>query len=118
MNRFSKFAAVIGGLTAVVAFASVMGMPLPKFATQSLVAEHATEDNRRFNLLTGEIKSTRILALENAIAADERRAGDLELQAIQLEKVGQGARAVRDQVKLLRRAVSKREFELNGLRSK
>jgi len=108
---------IAGGITAIVAAAATIGIDLPKLATQSHVAERVAKEAVRIDALAGSVKSTRIIALENAIAADERRAGDLEIQAFQLETAGQNSRAVKDQVKRLRKAVIKREIELNNLRN-
>ncbi len=116
MNRVASIAAVAGALTAVVVASASLGIDFPKLATQSHVAEHAAKEKVRIDALAGSVKSTRIIALENAIAADERRAGDLELQAYQLKKIGQSFRAITDQVKRLRSAVQVRERELNELR--
>ncbi len=117
MSRMIGIVAIAGGITAVVAAAATIGIDFPKLATQSHVAEHAAKEKVLIDNLAGSVKSTRIIALENAIAADERRAGDLEIQAFQLESAGQNSRAVKDQVKRLRRAVNKRELELNQLRN-
>jgi len=117
MTRFVAVATFAGGVTAIIVAAAAIGINLPKLATQLHVAERVAEEADRIDVLVGSVKSTRILALENAIAADERRAGDLEIQAYQLEASGQNARAVKDQVKRLRRGVIKRERELNKLRN-
>jgi len=111
-----QIAAVAGGFVAIFTALAIAGIDMPKFATQAHVAKHAAEEKIRLDDLAGSMKSTRIIALENAIAADERRAGDLEIQAYQLEKAGQNSRAVKDQVNRLRKAVRKRERELNELR--
>ncbi len=120
MTRFGKTMTAIalgaGGLTAVVVAAANLGLDFPKFATQSHVAAGIAKTDAQLKFLAGSVKTNRMLSLENAIAADERRAGDLEIQAIQLEQMEQNSRAIRDQVKRLRRAVRQRELELNGLR--
>ncbi len=116
MNKPMMIVAIAGAVTAVIAAAATIGIDFPKIATQSYVSEHAAIDKIRIDTLAGSLKDTRIITLENAIAADERRAGDLELQAYQLEKLGQTARAVKDQVKRLRKSVWKRELELESLR--
>ena len=118
MKRVLTITAVAGGIAAVAAAAAVFGIDLPKLATQQHVADNIAVESIRIDKLTGEVKSTRMIALENAISADERRAGDLELQAHQLKALGQPARAVTDQVHRLRKAVAKRELELEELRSK
>ncbi len=118
MKRVLTITAVAGGVAAIAAAAAVLGIDLPKLATQQHVANTISKEADRIDKLTGEVKSTRIIALENAIAADERRAGDLELQAYQLKELGKSARAVTDQVHRLRKAVAKRELELEELRSK
>ncbi len=117
MTRWIAIATVAGAITAVVAAAATIGIDFPKLATQSHVAEHAAKEKVLIDNLAGSVKDTRIIALENAIAADERRAGDLEIQAYQIEQTGQSARAVKDQVNRLRKAVAKRERELNQLRN-
>lgn len=117
MSRLVTIVAVAGGITAVAAAAATIGIDFPKLATQSHVSEHAAGDKIRLDLLAGEIKSTRIIALENAIAADERRAGDLEIQVLKLEAAGLNSRAVKDQVSRLRRGVKKRDRELDKLRN-
>jgi len=111
-----QIVAVAGGFVAIVTALAFAGIDFPKLATQSHVAKHAAEEKIQLDNLAGSVKSTRIIALENAIAADERRAGDLEIQAYQLEAAGQNSRAVKDQVNRLRKAVRKRERELNELR--
>ena len=117
MNRIMTITAIAGGITAIVAAAATIGIDFPKLATQSHVAESVAVEKVRIDELAGSIKDTRIIALENAIAADERRAGDLQLQAHQLEQLGKDARAVNDQVSRLRKAVGKRELELERLRN-
>jgi len=117
MSKITTIVVIAGGITAVIAAAAAIGIDMPKLATHSHVAKHAAEEKIILDDLAGEVKSTRIIALENAIAADERRAGDLEIQALQLETLGQSARAIKDQVKLLRKGVNKYEAELQGLRN-
>ena len=111
---------IVAACVALVAFLGALaaiGLDMPKIATQSHVAEHAAKEEARLDILAGSVKTNRMLSLENAIAADERRAGDLEIQAYQIEQTGQSARAVRDQITRLRKAVNKREVELNQLRN-
>ena len=103
---------IAGGITAVVAAATTIGIDLPKFATQRHVAEHAAEEEVQRNILAGEIKSAKELSLENAIAREELRAGNLEIQAAQLKKSGMDSRAMENQAKLLRKSVAKRERQL------
>ena len=117
MKRVLAITAVAGGIAAIAAAAAVIGIDLPKLATQRHVADNIAVESVRIDKLTGEVKSTRIIALENSIAADERRAGDLELQAHQLEQLGKSSRAIKDQVKRLRKGVVKRERELERLRN-
>ncbi len=117
MNKIVTITAVAGGITAIVAAAATMGIDFPKLATQDHVAKQVAVAKTRIDVLSGSVKSTRIIALENSIAADERRAGDLALQAHQLEQLGQDARAIKDQVFRLRKNVSKRERELERLRN-
>ncbi len=117
MSKIATIVIIAGGITAVVAAAATIGIDFPKLAMQSHVAESAAKADARINILAGSVKTNRMLSLENAIAADERRAGDLEIQAYQLETAGQNSRAVKDQIKRLRKAVIKRERELNNLRN-
>lgn len=116
-NKITMIVVIAGGITVIATAAATIGIEFPRFAMQSYVAEYAAKNKIRIDNLAGSIKSTRIIALENAIAADERRAGDLEIQAYQLETAGQSSRAVKDQIKRLRKAVVKRERELNKLRN-
>ncbi len=117
MARIVTIAVVAGSITAVVAAAAVVGIDMPKLATQSYVNNHALEELERFNILAGSAQSTRIIALQNAISADERRAGDLEIQAIQLEKLNQNARPIRDQIRRLHKSIRNNETELQKLRN-
>jgi len=116
MKRVLTITAIAGSIAAIAAAAAVLGIDLPKLATQQHVANNIAKESVRIDKLTGEVKSTRIIALENAISADERRAGDLELQAHQLKALGKSARAIIDQVRRLRKAVAGRELELEELR--
>ena len=116
MRRLITITTVAGTIAAIAAAAAVIGIDLPKLATQQHVADNIAVESVRIDKLTGEVKSTRIIALENSIAADERRAGDLELQAHQLEQLGRSSRAIKDQINRLRRGVIKRERELDHLR--
>ena len=116
MKRVLTITAIAGSIAAIGGAAIVLGIDLPKLATQQHVANNIAVESVRIDKLTGEVKSTRIIALENAISADEIRAGDLELQAYQLKALGQPARVIIDQVRRLRKAVARRELELEELR--
>jgi len=106
---------IVGGLTAAIALAATIGMDLPKFASQSHVAESVAKTDARIDILVGSVKSARELSLENAIAREELRAGNLEIQAAQLKAAGVDPRALEDQAKLLRKSVAKRERQLLSL---
>ncbi len=112
MKKFVVITALIGGLTAAIVFAATIGMDLPKFASQSHVAEKVAKTDARIDVLAGSVKSARELSLENAIAREELRAGNLEIQAAQLKAAGMDARAMEAQAKLLRKSVAKRERQL------
>ena len=65
-----------------------------------------------YDRLAGSVKSVQELSLENAIAREELRAGNLEIQAAQLEAVGVNSQTLVDLAKLLRKSVAKRERQL------
>ena len=113
---FKKVTAIAVGIVAIVT-ALAFFVDLPKYATQSFVKTSALPHLKDYEVLAQNAKDTREMSLENAINFEERRAGDLEIQAFQLEAAGMSSRAVRDQVNLLRKSVSKRERELNKLRN-
>ena len=117
MTRFIAIATVAGGLTTMIVLAATVGVDMPKLATQSHVAEHAADEKVRIDKLVGSVKSTRIIALENAISAQELRAGDLEIKAFEMEQAGLDARAVKDQAKQLRKTADRNERELRELRT-
>ena len=112
MSRMIAVITIVGGLTAAIALAATIGMDFPKFASQSHVAESVAKAEARIDILAGSVKSTRELSLENAIAREELRAGNLEIQAAQLRAAGAPSRAMEDQAKLLRKSVAKRERQL------
>ncbi len=115
MNRWLAIGAAAGVITAVVVAAANVGIDLPKIATQQHVAEHAAKDKVVTDRLAGEVQSAKVLSLENAIAREELRAGNLEIQAGELRKLGIDSRALETQARLLRKSVQKRERELNKL---
>ncbi len=115
MSKLIAVITIVGGLTAAVALAATIGMDFPKFASQSHVAESVAKTEARLDVLAGSVKSTRELSLENAIAREELRAGNLEIQAAQLKAAGLDARAMEAQAKLLRKSVAKRERQLQKL---
>lgn len=113
---WKKTATITAAVLGILGIASAAGLGLRKIATQDFVAVHERRDDVRYERLAGELKSARIIGLENAISADERRVGDLEIQAAQLKMAGVSSRAVLDQVGRLRRANEQREQELGRLR--
>ncbi len=103
---------LVGGITAAITLAATIGMDFPKFASQNHVAKSVAKTDARIDILVGSVKSTRELSLENAIAREELRAGNLEIQAAQLKAAGISSQAMEAQAKLLRKSVAKRERQL------
>ncbi len=99
-------------LVAILGALAAIGLDMPKIATQRHVAASAAAHKVDYDRLAGSVKSARELSLENAIAREELRAGNLEIQAAQLEAAGVDSRALENQVKLLRKSVAKRERQL------
>jgi len=113
---WKKTATISGAVLGVLGIASAAGLGITKIATQDYVAAHARVDDARYAQLAGDLTAARIVGLENAISADERRAGDLDIQATTLTAAGGNARAVLEQAARLRRANGQRERELAKLR--
>ena len=107
----------VGTVIALVAggFAAVGLDVIPQIATEDDLRIHAEEENRLILKLAGSVKENRAGWLTNAIAADERRIGDLLILQGQLKASGQNSRAVKDQVNLLQRTNKDRQRELNKL---
>ncbi len=106
-------------VTAILTALALIGLDVPMFASQSYVQEHARDNEaiQRGNdgvhiKFVGELRSAKALALENAIAREELRAGNLEIQAAQLKAAGADASAMEGLARDLRKSVAKREREL------
>jgi len=112
VSKIIAITVLVGGITAAITLAATIGMDFPKFASQNHVAKSVAKTDARIDILVGSVKSTRELSLENAIAREELRAGNLEIQAAQLEAVGMNSQPLIDQAKLLRKSVAKRERQL------
>ncbi len=114
VQRTTAITALILGLLGV---ASAIGLGVDKIATQEFVAAHARLDDIRYAQLAEDVKNATITGLVNAISADDRRMGDLMLQAAALEAAtGTKPRAILDQVDRLQRANQDRTRKLNKLR--
>ena len=111
MNVKQIVAACVG-LVAVLSALAYIGLDMPKIATQRHVAASTAALKVDYDRLAGSVKSVQELSLENAIAREELRAGNLEIQAAQLEAAGVDSRALEDLAKLLRKSVAKRERQL------
>ena len=107
-----KIVAACVVLVAVLGALAAIGLDMPKIATQRHVAASAAAHKVDYDRLAGSVKSARALSLENAIAREELRAGNLEIQAAQLTAAGVNSQALVDQAKLLRKSVAKRERQL------
>lgn len=115
VQRTTAITALVLGLLGV---ASAIGLGFDKIATQEFVATHARRDDTRYAQLAQDVKEATITGLENAISSDDRRMGDLQLQAAQLKAAtGTEPRAILDQVERLRRANEDRARKLNKLRN-
>ena len=107
-----RTAAIATGMVAIVVGLAAIGIDLPKVATQAFVETAALPHLKDYDILVGEVKSAKELSLENAIAREELRAGNLEIQAAQLKAAGADSSIMEGLAKDLRKSVAKREREL------
>ena len=111
MNVKQIVAACIA-LVAILGALAAIGLDMPMIATQRHVAASVAAHKVDYDRLAGEVKTARELSLENAIAREELRAGNLEIQAAQLEAVGVDSQTLKNLAKQLRKSVAKRERQL------
>ncbi len=116
--KLAKIVAASAAIVAVAGALAAFGLDLPKVASRSYVdAGQLTNDDVHRNF-AGDLKTTRQLVLEQAISADERRVGDLEIAAPQIKAAGGDPRPMLEQAARLRRIIVSYESELRALRSK